>query len=52
MASSFAGASALRNVTLDDNTPRSGLLRRTLTCAQRRLCGSHKYAALNGVNHD
>jgi len=44
MPPAATGATALRDVSLEDNTPRSGLLQRTLTCAQRRLSGSHKYA--------
>ena len=51
MSPSASGAIALRDVSLDDNTPRSGLLRRTLTCAQRRLRGSHKYAVAREARH-
>lgn len=36
---------ALGRVTLDVNTPRSGVFQRRLTCAQRKLRRSYKYAA-------
>jgi hypothetical protein len=39
-----SAAPVLRDVSLDDNTPRSGLLRGTLMRATLALCGHHKYA--------